>query len=107
MATKDISDIHILTEWDEFKNLDCKEIYGNMQKPILVLDGKNAVNAEKPRVIGFIVYTVEESLLKSCIKLMFDSILNTRWSSNHSFTVNSFVFENLSTCVSCVQGVTS
>ncbi|KAJ9698214.1 hypothetical protein PVL29_007347 [Vitis rotundifolia] len=57
-ATEDAHGICILTEWDEFKTLDYKKIYDNMQKPALVFDGRNIVNAEKLRVIGFIVYSI-------------------------------------------------
>ncbi|CBI22294.3 unnamed protein product, partial [Vitis vinifera] len=61
-ATKDAHGICILTEWDEFKTLDYKKIYDNMQKPAFVFDGRNIVNAEKLREIGFIVYSIGKPL---------------------------------------------
>ncbi|RVW42097.1 UDP-glucose 6-dehydrogenase 1 [Vitis vinifera] len=61
-ATKDAHGICILTEWDEFKSLDYKKIYDNMQKPAFVFDGRNVVDAEKLREIGFIVYSIGKPL---------------------------------------------
>ncbi|KAF2325464.1 hypothetical protein GH714_028953 [Hevea brasiliensis] len=52
-ATKDAHGICILTEWDEFKTLDYHKIYDNMQKPAFVFDGRNVVDADKLRKIGF------------------------------------------------------
>lgn len=61
-ATTDAHGICILTEWDEFKNLDFKRIYDNMQKPAFVFDGRNIVNVEQLREIGFIVYSIGKPL---------------------------------------------
>ncbi|KAK5783318.1 hypothetical protein PVK06_037826 [Gossypium arboreum] len=61
-ATKDAHGICILTEWDEFKKLDFKRIYDNMQKPAFVFDGRNIVNADELREIGFIVYSIGKPL---------------------------------------------
>ncbi|PPS15639.1 hypothetical protein GOBAR_AA04935 [Gossypium barbadense] len=61
-ATKDAHGICILTEWDEFKNLDFKRIYDNMQKPAFVFDGRNIVNVDQLREIGFIVYSIGKPL---------------------------------------------
>lgn len=58
VATKDAHAICIMTEWDEFKLLDFKKIYDNMQKPDFVFDGRNIVDVEKLREIGFIVYSI-------------------------------------------------
>ncbi|KAI4375282.1 hypothetical protein MLD38_013170 [Melastoma candidum] len=57
-AVKDAHGLCILTEWDEFKTLDFQKIYDNMQKPAFVFDGRNIVNVEKLREIGFIVYSI-------------------------------------------------
>ncbi|KAJ8557182.1 hypothetical protein K7X08_002807 [Anisodus acutangulus] len=54
--TKDAHAVCILTEWEEFKKLDYKKIYDNMQKPAFIIDGRNVVDVEKLREIGFIVY---------------------------------------------------
>lgn len=61
-ATKDAHGICILTEWDEFKSLDFKKIYDNMQKPAFVFDGRNIVEVAKLREIGFIVYSIGKPL---------------------------------------------
>ncbi|KAF2299339.1 hypothetical protein GH714_031633 [Hevea brasiliensis] len=61
-ATKDAHGLCFLTEWDEFKTLDYKRIYDNMQKPAFVFDGRNVVNVDKLREIGFIVYSIGKPL---------------------------------------------
>ncbi|CBI15150.3 unnamed protein product, partial [Vitis vinifera] len=61
-ATRDAHGICILTEWDEFKTLDYQRIFNNMQKPAFVFDGRNIVNIEKLREIGFIVYSIGKPL---------------------------------------------
>ncbi|KAF2311218.1 hypothetical protein GH714_020989 [Hevea brasiliensis] len=61
-ATKDAHGICILTEWDEFKTLDYQRIFDNMQKPAFVFDGRNVVNVDKLREIGFIVYSIGKPL---------------------------------------------
>lgn len=44
------------------KRLDFKKIYDNMQKPAFVFDGRNVVDPEKLREIGFIVYSIGKPL---------------------------------------------
>lgn len=44
--------ISILTEWDEFKELDWTRIIKNPQKPILIADGRNILDSNK--VLKFI-----------------------------------------------------
>ncbi|KAH9602628.1 hypothetical protein KSS87_005113 [Heliosperma pusillum] len=61
-ATKDAHAVCILTEWDEFKKLDYQKMYDNMQKPAFIFDGRNVVDAEKMRKIGFIVYSIGKPL---------------------------------------------
>lgn len=61
-ATKDAHGLCVLTEWDEFKSLDFKKIFDNMQKPAFVFDGRNVVDAVKLREIGFIVYSIGKPL---------------------------------------------
>eukprot|EP00227_Mantoniella_beaufortii_P014766 CAMPEP_0197583904 /NCGR_PEP_ID=MMETSP1326-20131121/6670_1 /TAXON_ID=1155430 /ORGANISM="Genus nov. species nov., Strain RCC2288" /LENGTH=449 /DNA_ID=CAMNT_0043148187 /DNA_START=111 /DNA_END=1460 /DNA_ORIENTATION=- len=48
----------IMTEWDEFKLYDWKEIYDTMQKPAFVFDGRLILDHEHLREIGFIVYAL-------------------------------------------------
>lgn len=50
--------IAIATEWDEFKTLDYKKIYDSMAKPAFVFDGRNIVDADALRKIGFTVYCI-------------------------------------------------
>lgn len=52
-ATKDAHAILILTEWDEFKSLDYREIYKQMQLPAFLFDGRNILDLEALRKIGF------------------------------------------------------
>ncbi|XP_061346573.1 UDP-glucose 6-dehydrogenase 1-like [Gastrolobium bilobum] len=61
-ATKDAHGICILTEWDEFKTIDYQRIFDNMQKPAFVFDGRNILNVDKMREIGFIVYSIGRPL---------------------------------------------
>nr|KYP60380.1 UDP-glucose 6-dehydrogenase [Cajanus cajan] len=61
-ATKDADGVCILTEWDEFKTLDYQKVYDNMRKPAFVFDGRNIVDVDKLREIGFIVYSIGKPL---------------------------------------------
>ncbi len=45
--------IAILTEWDEFKDLDYERIFQAMEKPAFLFDGRNILDKEKMRKIGF------------------------------------------------------
>ena len=58
----------VATEWDEFKELDFQEINDIMTKPSFVFDGRNILDHEGLRKIGFIVYAIGKPL---------DSKLNT------------------------------
>lgn len=53
-ACRDAHAIAVLTEWDEFKAYDWKRIYDNMKKPAFVFDGRNILDGEKLREIGFV-----------------------------------------------------
>lgn len=53
-ACKDAYAIAILTEWDEFKVYDWQRIYDNMKKPAFVFDGRNILDGEQLRRIGFV-----------------------------------------------------
>jgi len=50
--------IAILTEWDEFGTYDYKRIYASMSKPAFLFDGRNVVDHEALREIGFEVYAI-------------------------------------------------
>jgi len=52
-ATRDAHALLILTEWDEFKDLDYKKIYEQMQLPAFLFDGRNLLDIAALRAIGF------------------------------------------------------
>ncbi len=43
----------VLTEWDEFKDLDFQSIFEKMLKPAFVFDGRNILDLDALRQIGF------------------------------------------------------
>lgn len=48
----------VLTEWDEFKELDYARIYKSMAKPAFVFDGRNILDHDGLRKIGFEVHAI-------------------------------------------------
>jgi len=53
--------IAILTEWDEFKSYDWKNIYEKMLKPAFVFDGRRLLKKETMQAIGFEYYKIGQS----------------------------------------------
>lgn len=51
----------VCTEWDEFKTLDYQKIFASMQKPAFIFDGRNILDADALRKIGFEVYSIGKS----------------------------------------------
>ncbi len=47
-----------LTEWDEFKTLDYERIFKSMAKPAFIFEGRNILDHEKLRNIGFEVHAI-------------------------------------------------
>jgi UDPglucose 6-dehydrogenase len=45
--------IAITTEWDEFKDYDWENIYKKTIKPTYIFDGRNILEIEKIKKIGF------------------------------------------------------
>ena len=45
--------IAIITEWDEFMLYDWEKVYKNIKKPAYVFDGRNILNSELIKKIGF------------------------------------------------------
>jgi len=43
----------VATEWDEFKTLDFEKIYAVMSKPAFIFDGRNILDLQKLRDLGF------------------------------------------------------
>jgi UDPglucose 6-dehydrogenase len=52
-ACKNAHAIAVLTEWDEFKSYDWQRIYDNMQKPAFIFDGRNILDPQEMKMIGF------------------------------------------------------
>ena len=53
--------IAILTEWDEFKTYDWKKIYDAMLKPAFIFDGRNILDKQQMKAIGFTYIAVGSS----------------------------------------------
>ena len=49
----DYNIISIMTEWDEFIVYDWKKIYKNIKKPAYIFDGRNILNCELIKKLGF------------------------------------------------------
>jgi len=50
--------VAILTEWDEFLELDWEKIYQSMNKPAFVFDGRMLLNAKTMKDIGYKYYVI-------------------------------------------------
>ncbi len=50
--------VAILTEWDEFKDLDWKAIYDDMLKPAFLFDGRRLLERKTNEDIGFEFYAI-------------------------------------------------
>ncbi len=61
-ACKNTHAIAIITEWDEFKDLDWTEIYKNMKKPSFIFDGRNILDKDYLEKIGFIYRGIGKNL---------------------------------------------
>jgi UDPglucose 6-dehydrogenase len=57
-ATKGSSALAIVTEWDEFKSLDFKRIYIDMEKPASLFDGRNILDLKSLAQIGFRTHAI-------------------------------------------------
>jgi len=58
VAAKGAHALAVLTEWDAFAELDFERIYEGMMKPAFLFDGRNVLDHEKLRAIGFKVYAI-------------------------------------------------
>jgi len=52
-AVTDSHCVVVLTEWDEFTEVNFKEVYSLMHKPASLFDGRNILNLNELRLIGF------------------------------------------------------
>ena len=63
-ASSDISDVYdshalvFLTDWKEYKSLNFEYIYSKMKKPAFIFDGRNFLDHQGLKKIGFEVYCI-------------------------------------------------
>lgn len=57
--------VAVLTEWDEFKELDFKRIFDSMQKPAFLFDGRNILDLKEIGEIGFQAFGIGQSSEKT------------------------------------------
>ena len=57
-ATRGAHAILVLTEWDEFRDLDFAKIYDEMHRPAWIFDGRNVMDMAGLRSLGFYVYSI-------------------------------------------------
>ena len=62
-AVKQAHAVVVLTDWKEFKELDYKKIFGSMQQPAFIFDGRNFLPHEELFDIGFNVYPIGRKAL--------------------------------------------
>lgn len=60
--------IAVATEWDEFKELDFNHVYEVMTKPSFIFDGRNILDHDTLRKIGFVVYAIGKPLDPKLVK---------------------------------------
>ena len=60
-AARDTHAIVVLTEWDEFKDLDFPQLYASMERPALIFDGRNLLDEERVKKAGFLYYRIGRS----------------------------------------------
>jgi UDPglucose 6-dehydrogenase len=53
--------VTLLTEWDEFRELDFEKVYGSMQQPAFVFDGRNLLDRARMTEIGFEIHAIGKS----------------------------------------------
>ena len=59
----DSHSVVILTEWDDFKELNWNRIYKSMIKPAFVFDGRRIVDEIKLKKIGFNVFKIGTEII--------------------------------------------
>jgi UDPglucose 6-dehydrogenase len=50
--------IAVVTEWERYRDLDFKKIYGSMVKPAFIFDGRNIFDHKRLFEIGFNVFPI-------------------------------------------------
>lgn len=61
-AAKKAHAVVICTEWQQYSKLDWQRIYNNMEKPAFIFDGRNILDADALRQIGFEVISVGKGI---------------------------------------------
>ncbi len=61
VAAKEAHAIAVLTEWDEFKQVDAKRVFDGMRRPAFIFDGRNIVDRSKLTQQGFEVHCIGRS----------------------------------------------
>ncbi len=54
--------IAVLTEWDEFRESDFATIYKSMQKPAFLFDGRNVLDHQALKAMGFEVHAIGKKI---------------------------------------------
>jgi len=57
-AAKGAHGVAVLTEWDEFRDVDFDQVLGSMFKPAYIFDGRDILDHEALRKQGFDVYAI-------------------------------------------------
>ena len=57
-AAKEAHGVAVLTEWEEFKEVNFKKVYEGMFKPAFLFDGRNVIDAVAVRELGFDFYAI-------------------------------------------------
>lgn len=61
-AAQNAHAVVVCTEWQQFSKLDWQRIYDSMEKPAFVFDGRNLLDADALRQIGFEVISVGKGI---------------------------------------------
>ena len=66
-ATEAAADSHavaVMTEWDEFRDIDFEAVYASMNKPAFLFDGRNLLDRERLHAIGFVIQSIGKAALR-------------------------------------------
>jgi len=64
VASKKAHALAVMTEWNQYKELDYERIFEQMEKPAFIFDGRDILDHEKLFNIGFNVFTIGKPPLK-------------------------------------------
>ncbi len=57
-ACEDAHAVAVMTEWDEFRQIDWEKVYENMLKPAFLFDGRRLLEPQTKKEIGFDFYAI-------------------------------------------------